>query len=256
MRKDELGTRMKTYYEQIPSVKLMRRVPVAVRLDGRSFHTFTRGLCKPYDHVLAVSMYKTMKYLCEKISGCVFGYTQSDEITLLLIDYQTLETSAFFDYKVQKLCSVIASMCSVAFNKYFHEEATKELNGINPKYVDTLKRKMAEMPVFDCRVFNIPKEEACNLVYWRQVDCYRNAVQLVGQANFSHKQLQGLGRRAIKDKLMTEKNIDFDNDYPTWFQRGICCVKNKGEWKIDLNMPMLVGENRKCVNDTILYEEN
>lgn len=122
---DELGTRMKTFYEQIPKTRLMRRTPVAIRIDGKAFHTFTRGFQKPFDKVLMTTMQETTKYLCENIQGCVFGYTQSDEITLILIDYKELNTSAWFDYEVQKLCSISASMATMAFNKYFSENVDK-----------------------------------------------------------------------------------------------------------------------------------
>ena len=111
--------RMKTFYEQIPKTKLMRRCPVAIRIDGKAFHTFTRGFQKPFDEVLIKSMQETMKYLCENIQGCVLGYTQSDEITLILVDYKKLTSSAWFDYEVQKICSIAASMATMAFNESF-----------------------------------------------------------------------------------------------------------------------------------------
>ena len=116
---DELGKRMKEYYEQIPKTRLMRRTPVAIRLDGKAFHTFTKGFKKPFDEVLIKSMQETMKYLCEHIQGCVLGYTQSDEITLILVDYKNLDSCAWFDYEVQKLCSVSASMATLEFNRAF-----------------------------------------------------------------------------------------------------------------------------------------
>ena len=116
---DELGKRMKEYYEGVPNTKLMRRTPVAIRLDGKAFHTFTRGFQKPFDEVLIKSMQETTKYLCENIQGCVLGYTQSDEITLILVDYKNLDSSAWFDYKVQKMCSIAASMATMAFNQFF-----------------------------------------------------------------------------------------------------------------------------------------
>ncbi len=123
---DELGKRMKTFYEEIPKTKLMRRVPVAIRIDGKAFHTFTKGFQKPFDEVLIKSMQDTMKYLCENIQGCVLGYTQSDEITLILVDYKKLTSSAWFDYEVQKVCSIAASMATIAFNKYFSENINSE----------------------------------------------------------------------------------------------------------------------------------
>ncbi len=104
--KDELGIRMKENYEMRSRTSLMRRNPVILRLDGCHFHTFTRGFEKPFDRVLNDTMAITTKRLCENIQDCVFGYTQSDEITLVLCDYQKLETDAWYDYEVQKMCSV------------------------------------------------------------------------------------------------------------------------------------------------------
>ena len=118
---DALGTRMKTFYEQIPKSKLMRRTPVIVRIDGKAFHMFTKGFRRPFDELLTRSMQETTRYLCENIQGCVLGYTQSDEISLVLVDYQTFETSAWFDYEIQKMCSVAASMATLAFNRFFQK---------------------------------------------------------------------------------------------------------------------------------------
>lgn len=105
---DDLGKRMKEFYENVPKTKLMRRTPVAIRIDGKAFHTFTRGFNKPFDDVLINAMQDTMKYLCKNIQGCV----QSDEITLILVDYKRLNSSAWFDYEVQKMCSIAASMAT------------------------------------------------------------------------------------------------------------------------------------------------
>jgi len=98
----DIDVRMKTYYEQIPKTRLMRRTPVAIRIDGKAFHTFSKGFNEPFDQCLMTAMQETMKYLCESIQGCVFGYIQSDEISLILVDYQTFRTAAWFDYEVQK----------------------------------------------------------------------------------------------------------------------------------------------------------
>lgn len=122
--KDQLGDRMKGY-EQNSRITLTRRVPVIIRLDGKAFHTYTRGLKKPFDRVLMTTMQNTMQYLCENIQNCVFGYTQSDEITLVMTDYKTITTDAWFGNGVQKMCSVAASMATVAFNKFFAEEFAK-----------------------------------------------------------------------------------------------------------------------------------
>lgn len=145
-KRDDLGTRMKTFYEEIPKTKLMRRVPVAIRIDGRSFHTFTRKFQKPFDEVLIKSMQDTMKYLCENIQGCVMGYTQSDEITLILVDYKKLTSDAWFDYEVQKMCSVSASIATMAFNQCFKANVDDEIfiykNSIHPQDVEIQLKKI------------------------------------------------------------------------------------------------------------------
>lgn len=258
---DDLGTRMKTYYEQVPKTRLVRRMPVAIRIDGKAFHTFTRGFQKPFDEVLGNAMIRTMEYLCKNIQGCVFGYTQSDEITLLLIDYQTLDTCAWFDYEVQKMCSISASMATMAFNKYFFEEARDWYNKQLPSTLQCEQNIVKQWRVykiaaekgamFDARCFNIPKEEACNLVYWRQLDATRNSIQMVGQANFSHNELQDKSCNIIQDMLLTQRDINWNN-YPTRWKRGVAWKKNIG---IDYEMPILKGEDRKYVDEVIFVGE-
>ena len=280
---DELGKRMKEYYESIPKTRLMRRTPVAIRIDGKAFHTFTRGFQKPFDEVLIKSMQKTMKYLCENIQGCVLGYTQSDEITLILVDYKNLNSSAWFDYKVQKMCSIAASMATMAFNKFFAEEVHDFRNRM--KYDDdgclnndeynlwaVYNKAIDKGAMFDARVFNIPKEEVTNLIYWRQLDATRNSIQMVGQANFSHKELQNKSCNVIQDMLMNEKGINWNN-YPTHQKRGSCCVKmyqidegcwqshaedklmpnGRTRWAIDAEIPIFKDEFRSYVERLINF---
>ena len=233
-KRDSLGDRMKENYENRAKTYLVRRMPVIIRLDGKAFHTFTRGLKKPYDEIFHNTMNATMKYLCENIQGCKLGYTQSDEITLLLTDYDTLDTDAWFDNNVQKICSVSASMATMAFNQYFalaykeFEENVYEAWNVSDeeiKYCDTLRKKL-HFAMFDSRCFNIPKEEVTNCFVWRQQDATRNAIQMLGQCNFSHKELQGKSCNDIQDMLMTQKGINF-NDMPTEFKRGVCCIKKQ-----------------------------
>ena len=269
--KDSLGERMKEFYETIPKTRLMRRCPVTIRIDGKAFHTFTRGFDKPFDEVLVKSMQNTMKYLCENIQGCVFGFCQSDEITLILLDYQTLNTDAWFDYEVQKMCSIAASMATMAFDKYFSAEvnAFAEDNSIAPiGYFNNENDPLAKRyniycaardkgAMFDARVFNIPKEEVTNLVYWRQLDAARNSVQMVGQAYFSHNQLQGKSCNDIQDMLIETYGINW-NDFPTHMKRGTACVRDlggKAGWSLDLDMPMLKGDDRKYLDELIYIGE-
>ena len=277
---DELGKRMKEFYEQVPKTRLVRRTPVAIRIDGKAFHTFTRGFQKPFDEVLGRAMRETMKYLCENIQGCVLGYTQSDEITLILIDYKKLTSSAWFDYEVQKMCSIAASMATMAFNKFFIKEVEewfsqqKPFTTENIRLYDLYRLKSETGAMFDARVFNIPKEEVANLIYWRQLDATRNSIQMVGQANFSHSELQNKSCNAIQEMLFQERDINW-NDFPTHLKRGSCCVKSEatttcaktvdGEvitwaaerphWEIDLEIPIFKEEGRQYINDRILYDD-
>ena len=252
MNNNDLGKRMKEFYEQVPKTRLVRRMPVMIRIDGRAFHTFTRGFQKPFDDILIKSMQETMKYLCENIQGCVFGYTQSDELTLVLVDYKKLTSSAWFDYEVQKMCSISASMATMAFNKFFNNNVD-ELEMINQadKYYSAIERGA----MFDSRCFNVPKEEVTNFVYWRQLDATRNSIQMVGQANFSHKQLQGKSCNIIQDMLFTEKGINW-NDLPVVKKRGSACIKDsEGHWFIDENMPILKTtdeEDYRCYVDKLI----
>lgn len=261
---------MKEFYEAVPKTKLTRRIPVAIRIDGKTFHTFTRGFTKPFDEILIRTMTETMKYLCENIQGCVFGYTQSDEITLILVDYQNLNTSAWFDYEVQKICSISASMATLAFNKYFTANVwdfgEKNLpnfldGGYNPKIFtpenldslvqyDIYKAKQDKGAMFDARCFNISKEEVTNLIYWRQLDAIRNSIQMVGQTYFSHKELQGKSRSDIKNMLIEEKSINWD-ELPIYQKRGSCCIKKENKWVIDKEIPVFKGENREYIDNLI-----
>lgn len=217
-------------------------------------------------------MQETAKHLCENIQGCSLAYTQSDEISLLLIDYQRFETSAWFDYEIQKMCSISASMATMVFNKVFKKafyEFAEEPNytmrdfDLFSAYSNAVKKGV----MFDVRVFNIPREEVTNYFYWRQLDASRNSIQVVGRANFSHKELQHKSCSDIQDMLMTQKGINW-NDFPTYQKRGSCVVRNKivlesdGEketcmlrdskqgknnWIIDYDIPVFKGEGKEYI---------
>ena len=220
-----------------------------------------------------------MKYLCENVQGCVLGYTQSDEISLILVDYKKLNSSAFFDYEVQKVCSTTASMATMAFNKIFNENT---LDFISPEIFEDEKIKkiaashaeaVRKGAMFDSRCFNIPKEEVTNYIYWRQLDASRNSIQMVGQANFSDKELHKKTTNQIQDMLMTQKGINW-NDFPAYQKRGSCCIKEiyyvgkngeevpvedsnkddvtkRSRWIIDKDIPIFKGECRQYIENLI-----
>ena len=165
MKNDSLGDRMKLNYENRAKTYLTRRTPVIIRLDGSHFHTFTRGFVKPFDKRLVETMQETTLALCQAIQGCVLGYTQSDEITLVLVDYKALDTEAWFDYGVQKVCSTSAALATLYFNRIFerkvdefvkelaegkHSELSDSINKLLPSY----QRAIKQGATFDSRCFN------------------------------------------------------------------------------------------------------
>lgn len=252
---DSLGDRMKRY-EAVPKSFLMRRTPAIIRIDGKAFHTFTKGFQKPFDAVLMQSMQQTMKKLCEEIQGCVLGYTQSDEVTLVLTDYDTIETDAWFSYNVEKMCSISSSIATLSFNKVFSQNVyeydfvTKNKNNC---ILDSYLFSINKGALFDARVFSLPKEEVCNCLIWRQQDAVRNSIQSVGQSKFSHKTLQNLSCDEIQERLWKEKQINW-NDFPIPCKRGSCCIKKevngKSKWIIDLNIPIFT-QNRNYIEELI-----
>ena len=272
----DLGERMTTFYENISKTKLMRRTPVIIRLDGRAFHTLLKKFKKPFDDVFIETMQETARYLCENIQGCVFGYCFSDEISLLLIDYKKLESAAWFDYQVQKMCSVSASMATLAYNKIFSnlthsyyadccyapdegnywDEIAKGKEA-DAEFCENVYFKALSRATFDARVFNIPKEEIVNYFYWRQSSCIRNSIQMTGRAYFKHKELQKKKCNDIKEMLL-KKGIDW-NSLPTHEKLGSCIIKttvdenikDRGEWIIDKEIPVFKDEGREYINSLL-----
>ena len=287
MDRSDLAERMKGY-EKRNRYYLQRRMPVSLRLDMRAGHSFTRGFERPFDEVFIKSMQDTAKYLCKNIQNCKLSYQQSDEITLLLVDYDKLNTDCFFDYRVDKLCSIAASMATMAFNKYFYDNvfvynatATVDLSDKKYPFKEVYSKAVDKGAMFDARCFNIPKEEVTNLVYWRQLDASRNSIQMVGQANFSHKELQNKSCNDIQDMLMTQKGINL-NDLPTYQKRGSCCIKieenitennsvekmefgenrkkivvniEHSHWIIDTDIPIFKGEGREYIDRLVFVGE-
>lgn len=276
--KDELGTRMKDY-EARNQYFLQRRTPVAIRVDMKSGHSFTKGFQRPFDKIFVKSMQQTAKFMCENIQGAVLSFQQSDEITIILQDYKNLNTDAWFNYRTDKMCSIAASMATMAFNKFFYEAVqdwywkdplVTNLKLPSKENLKDIYTKASEKgAMFDARVFNIPKEEVCNLIYWRQLDAIRNSIQMVGQANFSHKELQNKSCNMIQEMLFSEKGINW-NDYPTYLKRGSCCIKTtiqnpnvdikdgvypKSIWMIDLDIPIFKGDGRDYIDKLVFIGE-
>lgn len=230
MNYDDLGTRMKMY-EEVTNFKLIRRMPVIIRIDGKAFHTFTKRLDKPFDRIVTTTMHETTKHLCEVIQNCVLGYTQSDEISLLLTDYKTYKTDAWFDAKIQKIVSISAAIATQWFNKMFielHERMYTPIqteSSILPEPLNTLGfgEDVYTHPIgniykdkefgalFDARCFNLNIEEVNNYFIWRQIDCYRNAINTFARSKFSHSQMRGMKISTVKEELRKQFSLDVDD---------------------------------------------
>lgn len=249
---DELGNRMKSNYENVTRYYLSRRTPVILRLDGKAFHTFTKGFDKPFDSILVEAMQYITEQLCKNVQGCVFGYCQSDEISLLLVDYKKLNSDAWFDYNIQKCSSVAASLATNYFNSYLLDCITSFKGFEQDDEINFLSNKLFKAS-FDARIFNIPKEEVVNYFIWRQNDCIRNAINSIGQYYFSHKDLQHKNVSQIKEMLV--KNKINEEDYSGFCRFGSSIIKDckdgKEEW-VTVISPIFK-ENRNFINRTFIF---
>ena len=239
--KDSLGDRMKTY-EAVTRDYLMLGCPKVIRLDMRAGHTFTRGFDIPYDEVFSQSMIAATKALCEQVTGVVMGYTQSDEISLVINDVtERGEVSCFFEGNISKITSISASICTLAFNKKYAELVAELPEDKAEKY-----KKNVWTAQFDSRTYCLPNVmEVHNYILWRQQDATRNSIQMAGHANFSQSELDKKNVNEIQDMLMLQKGINW-NDYPVKFKRG--CVVLKEQYEKDVEVPnrgLITGVKRK-----------
>lgn len=214
------NNRMLSFYEQRSKTWLLRRVPVIVRVDGKSFHTFCKSFEKPYDETLNECLTNTLIFLCKKVQGVVYGQRHSDEMSLLLLDFQHMNSEACFDYNVQKMSSVIAGLCSTEFCRQLllHDKLSLD----------------KEFPSFDGRAFNMPEFEIANYFWDRSLDCVRNSIQNLARTMFSHKQLYGANNNKMQEMLFSEHGINW-SDLPQQQKTGIYCYKTWEEKKIALS---------------------
>lgn len=216
MKNDSLGDRMKDYESRF-RYKLPRRAYTMIRLDGKAFHNYTKHLDKPFDLDFVSDMVETTKYLCENIQGCKFGYVQSDEISLLLTDFDDTLTCAWFDGNIQKICSVSASMATAVFNR---------------------RRPERDLANFDSRVWSLSDPwEVYNTFLWRQQDATRNSIQMVARAFASHKECENKDQNELQE-LIFQKGQNY-NDYDVHLKRGTFIFKDVRDWIVDFEMPIL-----------------
>lgn len=261
-----LGERMKEY-EHLTRFKLDKELPMIIRLDGNAFHTFTRGFDKPFDWLLVSAMELTSLFLLEKIPGAQLSYNQSDEISILVTNYKLSNTQPWFDNNISKIVSITAAMATLEFNRVFKELIDAYYADIYDLDEDSNEKKLYENykksfnrgAIFDSRVFLLPKDEVTNYFIWRQEDAIKNAISMVAQFHFSHKSLQNQNGNTKVNRLLMEKDIDFEKDFPVSVRRGtvghrlapVAQVKEitmkdgtkkiiefeRSEWGIDTNIP-------------------
>ena len=212
-KKDSLGDRMKEYEMAEAGRKAMIGIPLLVRLDGKGFHKYTKGMSKPYDERLTKCLIDTTKMLVKDTNALV-GYCQSDEISLLYYAVRNSDVYPpcfMYDGRFQKVTSILAGMTSSYFSRLS---------------LESLPDHAHKLPVFDARAWQVPSEsEAANAFYWRELDATKNAISMAAHAYFSHKELQGLSGADKQEMLFSRKGINF-NDYPAFFKRGVY-VKRK-----------------------------
>lgn len=196
-KKDSLGDRMKDFYENRTRNFLPRRTYTIIRVDGKAFHSYTRGLTRPFDEKFVRDMDETACYMCKNIQGAKFAFVQSDEISILLTDFESLSTAAWFDGNIQKIASVSASLATAKFNE------------LRPN----------KIAIFDSRVFTIPCDtEVENYFIWRQKDTERNSIQSVAYSLYSPKEVYEKNTSELQE-MCFQKGINW-NDLPPKLKRG------------------------------------
>lgn len=205
----QIGNRMKMYEGIETERKLIPLLPVCIRVDGRAFSSLTKGLEKPYDKRFTDLMVEVTKYIVSETNARI-GYTQSDEISLVLYS-DDIKSQIFFDGRIFKICSTVSAIVSVKFNELL---------------LDYLPEKAAQIPTFDCRVWNVPTlYEATNTVLWREIDATRNSILCAGQKYYSHKQLDNKNTGEIQE-LLFQKGVNWNN-YPAFYKRGTYIQRRK-----------------------------
>jgi|688.fasta_scaffold85802_2 tRNA(His) guanylyltransferase len=263
--KDQLGDRMKDFYEDRTRFKLARRTNTIIRIDGKAFHTYTKGLQSPFDAGLIEDMNKTTEYLCQNIQGAKFGYVQSDEISILITDYDDITTHAWFDGNLQKMASIAASLATCEFNRlrtkrylqhelYFNHNAgsdeTPKVIINDPDFLENWPRQAQ----FDARVFQIPyQEEVLNYFIWRQQDATRNSISSVAQSLYSTKELHGKKTNEMQEMIF-QKDINW-NDYTPREKRG-GLIRRVEKKFVRRDTDAIVSDKTSVIPQSAIYTRN
>lgn len=232
----DIAERMKSY-EHTWRRRLMPKTPIILRLDGKAFHSYLAPLKDRYDFEFSHLMQQVTLHLQSEIQGCVFGYTQSDEISLLICDWQTYQTQQPYGGVQNKLESISAAM------------ATGYFNFIKGR-LDYIKDVKHDYAMFDSRAFSLPVNEVVNYFIWRQQDATRNSINVLGQMYFSAKQLQGKSVNAVQDMVFKKHDINW-NDLDSWKKRGVCTYQGI----VDVEPPIFTQEREYIERHMIFTEE-
>ena len=230
----DLAVRMKEY-EDVSRFYLTRRLPMIIRIDGKAFHTYTRGCEKPFDFNLIGAMIETATFLCGEIQGARLGYVQSDEISIFCQTYDNLGTEPWLGGCIQKIVSVAASLATSFFNK-----------------IAPVDNRTAN---FDARVFVLPHSEVTNYFIWRQQDWTRNSIEMLARAHFSHKQLHCVNNKQMQEMLFTQKGVNW-SDLPNHLKNGVAVIEQEdGTWASDPLTPIF-SQNRDYIETLVAPRED
>jgi len=230
--KTSIGDRMKRY-EDVPRTSLTPRMPMVIRVDGRAFHTYTkrfkRQVESPWSPYIRDAMTAAAQGLMREISGAKLAYVQSDEISVLVTDYDSLGTQPWFDKVAQKVCSVSAAITTAEFNQKMLaiELSEQTVTAERPGQL-TFKIDFPQLATFDARSFVVPQHDVANYFVWRQRDAEKNSIAMLAQKHFSPKQLHGKNGGVMQEMLHSEHGINW-NDCDVWQKRGWCVTRETRE---------------------------
>lgn len=256
----------KSYYEDISYVFLKRNLPAVIVVSGDGYRKFVKNFQKPYDPLFMKTMQSTLKYLCDSVPGCVFGYTEGFEFVLLLTPPSGIEETSWFTYDVQKIASLTASLATMKFNKLFEKNAksyvmagnnfdqTKKLTAMQG-YVNAIDTGA----LFTAGCFNLPAHDIFRYLEAKQKSALNQAIGDMGETYFSAQELAGKTASEVQKMAFENRGINFE-DYPNEFKRGSACLKMSAEngisdglpqnasiWKIDREMPLLCEDTRSYI---------
>lgn len=261
MNNDSMGDRMKNYEYSFRQF-FSSRIPIIIRVDGKAFHSYTKKCKKPFDENLIEVMNDVGIFLCEEVQGAQIAYIQSDEISIFINNYSSLQNQGWFNNNINKIISVSAGLASCKFTQNSYKIwGHEEFEGISGYPI-------IKPACFDSRAFLLPKEEVNNYFLWRQKDCERNSVQMLARSLYSHKECNNKNNSELQEMIF-QKGINWNN-LPTHQKRGRCIVKKhytkevmgangiinsikRSNWVVDNEIPIF-STDKNYINNFVNFE--